>query len=69
MICPVCGQRWAPFPEEDFEQNNLSAKTEGAEERRLQAYNSDREEYCGCNEEYFDALIIMSRDTVSRLTH
>jgi len=53
MICPRCKMQWAPFPKEDFIQDDegIHTRSEGAETRRLEVYRSDTEEYCGCAED------------------
>lgn len=50
MICPICNQRYADFPPEDFEYDSEKGETviksEGAEKRRAKEYESDEERVC-----------------------
>ena len=62
MICSVCAKRFAPFPEEDFklvEGEKFAPIKEGAEERRLEVFESDKVGVCGpiC-EEAIDLMVL-----------
>lgn len=66
MICPVCKQRWASFPEEDFSitEEGIQEIKEGAHERRTEVFNSDQEYYCGCIEadERYREFVLQGQD-------
>jgi len=51
MFCPYCKTQWADFPKEDFNFNpkfGITAKSEGARQRRLKKFNSNEELLCPC---------------------
>jgi hypothetical protein len=59
MICLVCKRRWADFPGKDFDisEKGIIPKNEDATKRREEAFNSDETKYCGCNNEWLEALL------------
>lgn len=50
MICPTCNQRWADFPEEDYEfvDGGVNPKHDKADINRTEVFNNDEPRYCGC---------------------
>ena len=56
MICPKCKERWASFPENDFEFTEgrfIALNVESEHQRRI-IFESGRREYCGCEDEDWD---------------
>jgi len=54
MICINCGDRYAPFPEKDFnfiKVEGWKPTRRGAVSRRMEIYRSDEMGYC-CHDEY-----------------
>lgn len=61
MICIVCGIRYAPFPEEDFDcipGEGIFPKNDEAEKRREAVFESDEKGNCGCHEEIGAAMFV-----------
>ena len=59
MICGTCGQRWAPFPEEDFTitENGIFPKNRAAERRRKRAFISNEVRNCSRCAEHCSEII------------
>lgn len=54
MICPICRERYADFPEEDFvlTDHGYEPKTDSAIKKRNRVFESDKELIClDCNKE------------------